>query len=222
MLIQLSFEIYCYILMRGIEIIPNCLNNQFDNQRPTFDKILFLRFSYTFFFKRIKNLILNWNIIVNQVWHHLQFTRLVDGDLGMSGTRSRTQRFNLLDNIETIGNLTENDVLTVQPGARNGGDEELRAVGVGTSIGHRQQTGLVMSLVEVLIGESSTVDGLSSSTIKVGEVTTLKHEVGNDSVEDRVGIAVALLTSSESSEVLSSLGNDVVVELESDSAESLA
>lgn len=152
---------------------------------------------------------------------HLQLTRLVDGDLGMSGARSRAQRLNLLDNIETVSDLTEDNVLAVQPRAGDSGDEELGAVGVRTSIGHRQQTRLVMSLGEVLIRESSTVDGLSSSTIKVGEVTTLEHEVGNDSVEDGVGIAVALFTSSESSEVLSSLGDDVVVELEGDSAESL-
>ena len=52
----------------------------------------------------------------------------------------------------------------------------------------------------------------------VGKVTTLKHKVGNDTVERRAGIAKALLTSSESAEVLGSLGDYIVVELEDDAA----
>lgn len=52
----------------------------------------------------------------------------------------------------------------------------------------------------------------------VCEVTTLEHEVGDDTVEAGASIAEALLTSGKSAEVLSSLGNDIVVELKDDAA----
>lgn len=57
--------------------------------------------------------------------------------------------------------------------------------------------------------------------VAAGEVTTLEHELGNDTVEGRalVGQDLASLVSealAELSKVLGSLGDDVVVELEFD------
>lgn len=52
--------------------------------------------------------------------------------------------------------------------------------------------------------------------VATGEVTTLKHELGDDTVELGAGIAEALLTSAESTEVLSRLGDDIVEKLEVD------
>lgn len=42
-------------------------------------------------------------------------------------------------------------------------------------------------------------------------VTTLEHEVGDDTVEARAGVAEALLASAESTEVGGGLGDDVAV-----------
>jgi hypothetical protein len=53
----------------------------------------------------------------------------------------------------------------------------------------------------------------------VGEVTTLEHEVGDDAVKGAAGVAVALLASAESTEVLSGLGDNIGKELEVDAAE---
>ena len=50
------------------------------------------------------------------------------------------------------------------------------------------------------------------------EVTTLKHELRDDSVELGGLVAEALLAGAESTEVLSSLGHDVVEQLEVDPA----
>lgn len=113
-------------------------------------------------------------------------------------------------------------MLAVEPGAGDGGHEELGAVGVGAGVGHGQETGSGVLGLEVLIGELGAVDGLSAGTVVSGEVTALQHELGDNSVEDGVGVAEALLTSAESSEVLGGLGDNVVVELELDSAEGLA
>ena len=86
--------------------------------------------------------------------------------------------------------------------------------------------------LEVLVGELVAVDGLSTSAVVVGElrsacgvewedwthVTALEHEAGDDSVEAGSGVAEAVLASAELSEVSGRLGDDVVVELEGDSA----
>lgn len=82
-----------------------------------------------------------------------------------------------------ISNLTEDDVLAIEPAGDNGGDEELRAVAVGTScqlcfgmgvraclrvwtgIGHGQKSWLGVLAGEVLVGELLTVDGLATSAL---------------------------------------------------------
>lgn len=54
--------------------------------------------------------------------------------------------------------------------------------------------------------------------IATSEVTPLKHELRDHTVELRARVAKALLTSAESTEILDSLGNDIVEELEVDAA----
>lgn len=56
------------------------------------------------------------------------------------------------------------------------------------------------------------------SYVTAGEVTTLEHELGNHTVELAVGIAEALLAGAERAEVLDGLWDDVVEELEVDTA----
>lgn len=113
-------------------------------------------------------------------------------------------------------------MLAIQPGSDNSGDEELGTVGVGTSVGHGKETRSVVDSLEVLVSKLLAVDGLAAGTIVSGKVTTLQHELGNDTVEGGAGVAKALLASAESSEVLGSLGDNVVVELERDTAKRLA
>lgn len=63
------------------------------------------------------------------------------------------------------------------------------------------------------------VDGLRGKAyVATGEVTTLEHELGDDAVEGRASISEALLASAERTEVLSSLGDNIVVEDEVDAA----
>jgi hypothetical protein len=125
-----------------------------------------------------------------------------------------------LDNLQAsiVSDLAEDDVAAVQPVGDDGGDEELGAVGVGAGVGHGEQTGAGVLLLEVLVGELLAVDGLATSAVATGEVTTLKHEVGDDAVEGGAGIAEAVLASAELAEVAGGLGNDVIVEVEDDTA----
>ena len=54
--------------------------------------------------------------------------------------------------------------------------------------------------------------------VATGEVTTLEHELGDNTVERRALVAEALLTGAESTEVLGSLGDFVIEEVEVDAA----
>lgn len=148
-------------------------------------------------------------------------------------------RLDLPDEVLTRGNLTEDTVLAVEPRGNDGGDEELRAIGVGTSVSHGEEERSVVTELEVLVGELVAVDGLAASAVVVGElkgkerqhktgygvvrkkvthVTTLEHELGDHSVETRAGVTEAVLAGTEFTEVSGSLGDDIVEELESDSA----
>ena len=79
---------------------------------------------------------------------------------------------------------------------------------------------------EVLICEFGSVDGFSTGAIEGGEVSSLAHEAGDDSVENGAfvvewlaGLASAFFTGAKSSEVLSSFRDNVVVQFEDDSSE---
>jgi len=63
------------------------------------------------------------------------------------------------------------------------------------------------------------VDGLATSAVATGEVTTLEHKVGDDTVELGAGVTEALLASAESAEVLGSVGDNVGAQLHGDAAE---
>ena len=130
-----------------------------------------------------------------------------------SGTRVRSDLFHFLENVLSLSNLSEDGVLSIEMRSRNEAEEELRSVGVGTSVGHGEDTGTVMLVNEVLIGELSSVDGFTSGTVSNSEISTLCHEARDDSVPDAAleveGLSRftdSLLSSAESSEVIGGLG----------------
>jgi hypothetical protein len=152
----------------------------------------------------------------------LQLTTVDDGGLlvVLDGTAAGASSLKSLDDVHglLVSDLTENDVASVEPRGDDSGDEELGAVGVGAGVSHGEQTGLAVLQLEVLVGELLTVDGLATSAVATGEVTTLKHEVRDDSVERRALVAETLLASAESTEVLGGLGDDIVEEVEVNAA----
>ena len=56
--------------------------------------------------------------------------------------------------------------------------------------------------LEILILKLVTIDAFATSSITLGEVTTLAHELWNDAVESRALVTKAFLTSTECTEVL--------------------
>lgn len=63
--------------------------------------------------------------------------------------------------------------------------------------------------------------GLATSTVTLGEVTALDHEVLDDTVESRALVTEAFLASGQSAEVLSGLRDSLAVEAHDDTAEAL-
>ena len=70
-----------------------------------------------------------------------------------------------------------------------------------------------MLQTEILVLKLVAVDGLATGSVSSGEVASLTHEVGDDTVEAGALEAEALLSSAESTEVLGSLGDHVIAEL---------
>jgi hypothetical protein len=150
---------------------------------------------------------------------HLALSTGGDGDLGAGLSRVGSLSLDGLDDVHSLDDLSEDDVLAVQPGGDNSGDEELGSVGVGSSVGRGQESGLGVLELEVLVRELVSVDGLSTGTVVAGEVSTLEHEVGDDTVESRGGVPETVHSGAELTEVAGSLGDYVVVELEDNASQ---
>ena len=82
-------------------------------------------------------------------------------------------------------------MVAVEPISVGEGDEELRAIGVGARVCHRQQAAFEMVQVLVFIREFFSVNGHATGTIATGEVATLGHEATDNSVEVTLLIGVA-------------------------------
>ena len=63
--------------------------------------------------------------------------------------------------------------------------------------------------------------GCAVLTVTTGEVTTLEHEVGDDTVEGRALVAETVFTSGELTEVLRGPRDNIVEELEDDATSGL-
>uniref|UniRef100_A0A0E9X487 Uncharacterized protein n=1 Tax=Anguilla anguilla TaxID=7936 RepID=A0A0E9X487_ANGAN len=129
--------------------------------------------------------------------------------------------FHRLHSIQPFNDFSKHHMLTVQPFGVCCADEELGTIGVGPSIGHGEGAKPSMLQSEVLIRKLVAIDGLAPSSIVVCEVTALTHEVWDDTVEARPLVAKALLPSTEGTEVLCSLWDNISPQLHYNSAVAL-
>lgn len=143
----------------------------------------------------------------------LKWTTIGDHNLLCGLARLRAVRFDLLDNIQALNNFAKDNVLVIQPGGLHRANEELRAVGIGASVGHWEDAGSGVLQAEVLIGELVAIDGLASSAIVIGEIAALAHEVWNDAMETGALIAEALLAGAQGTEILGCFGHDIRAQL---------
>ncbi len=119
----------------------------------------------------------------------------------------------------TLGDVAEDAMLAIQPGGLDGAQEELRAVGVWAGVSHGENTGASVLQVEVLISELVTVDGFTASAVAASEITTLAHEILDDTMEGGAlevqrlaGAALALLAGAEAAEIFGGLGDNIGAE----------
>ncbi len=152
-----------------------------------------------------------------------------DAVLGGLSSGGGANCLEFVKNFKATSDRAEDDVLAIEVGSGCEAHEELGAVSVGAGVGHRENTSTCVSVGEVLIFESATVDGLTAATIASGEVTSLGHEAGNDTmelaaleVEGLTLLSLAFLASAEALGVLSSAGSVGSVESHLNSASSLA
>ncbi|KAH3662033.1 hypothetical protein OGAPHI_006214 [Ogataea philodendri] len=103
--------------------------------------------------------------------------------LGRAVLVSGFGRLDQSDNVHSFQDFAEDHVFSVKPWSFDGGDEELRSVGVSTGIGHRQVTWAFVFELEVLVLKLGTVNRFATSSISSCEISALDHEILNDSVE---------------------------------------
>jgi len=113
-------------------------------------------------------------------------------------------------------------MLAIKPAGLGSTDKELGAIGVGASVSHGEGANINVLQGEVLILKLVAIDRLATSAISCGEVTTLAHEARDDSVEGGALEAEALLSSAQSTEVLSCAGHNIFPELKDNTASSVA
>jgi hypothetical protein len=102
---------------------------------------------------------------VGMAGYLLELAAVHDGDLLAGAARAGAQGLDLLHQVHASRHGAEHDVLAVQPGGLHGGEEELRAVGVGARVGHGQQAGAGVLQLEILVGELLAVDGFAASAV---------------------------------------------------------
>jgi len=109
-------------------------------------------------------------------------------------------------------------MFAIQPRSLGRTDEKLGSVGVGSSIGHAEDSRSGVLQLEVLVLELVAVNGLAPSSVVVGEVTSLAHEVRDHAMESGSLVSHSLFTSAKSTEILSGLGDHIRSQLHDDAA----
>lgn len=143
---------------------------------------------------------------MNTFFGYLELSALLDLDSNFGLVAcALVAVLDLVHDVVALQHLAEDDVLAIQPARDDGGNEELRSVGVAACICHAEKALLGVLELEVFVIEAVAVDGLAASAITLGEVTTLNHKVLDHAVEAGALVAEALLASSKGAEVLSGL-----------------
>lgn len=100
-------------------------------------------------------------------------------------------------------------MLAIQPIRLVTGQEELGAIGVWARIGHGEKAWSRVFENEVFIIKLLSIDGLASCAIVVCEITTLAHELGDDTVEAASLEAKALFMGAQATEILCRHGHNI-------------
>ena len=108
----------------------------------------------------------------------LQLSTVCDDELLRGRSSLRAELSHLQHHVHAAPHPAERHVFEVQVLGFLQGDEELRVVGVPSSVGHGQDARARVSHVEVLVLKLAAVDRLSSRPVAVGDVAALKDQRG--------------------------------------------
>lgn len=129
------------------------------------------------------------------------------------------------NDVHAFDDAAKDNMLTVEPGGCHGGQKELRAIGVGASIGHAQQAGGGVLEGKVFIGKLHAVNRLAAGAVAAGEVAPLTHELGDDAVkagafevQGLAGGAHAFFAGTQGTEVLGGFRGDISPQFHDDAA----
>jgi len=129
---------------------------------------------------------------------------------------------NLSHDQHSVNDPSKHHMFAIEEVALCGSDEELAAIGVLSTVGHGQQARFVVLQLKILISKRGPgVDGHAPSAISIHKVTPLDHEILDHPVElgsfvSKRHTVLLILSSAELSEVLSSLGRGVGIQLHQD------
>ncbi len=112
-----------------------------------------------------------------------KLSAVLNDNPGAGLSRSGSNRFDSFDDVHSLDNRPKDNVLSIQPGSIGRAQKELGSICVGSGVGHGQDTGACVSKLKVFIGELVSVNGFSSGSVVVGEITSLAHESWNHPVE---------------------------------------
>merc|ERR1739840_18360 len=108
-----------------------------------------------------------------------------------------SKRFNFLYNIHSFGHTAKYNMLSIQPCGLHSAQEKLTSIGSGTSIGHRQYAWTSMLQFEVLILKLVAINRFATSTILIGKVTSLTHEISDHSMKWTSFVTKSLLSGAQ-------------------------
>ena len=126
----------------------------------------------------------------------------------------RSIGFYPLYNIHAFNDLSENNMFSIQPRCFGGTNKKLGPIGVASWIGHRQDSRSSVPQLKILILKIPIpVDGFAPSSVMLGEITALAHEVGDHTVEGWASESEPLFTSTKGAEVFSGPGDYISSQL---------
>ena len=173
----------------GLEFVVNCPKFDWD-LKPHFTCL----FSFSILFLKLAR-VSNTNFLRTFSW------------LGSKG-------FNPLYNIHAFNDLSKNNMFSIQPRCFGGTNKKLGPVGVASGVGHWQDSGSSVPQLKILILKLPIpVNGFAPSSVMLGEITALAHEVRNDTVEDWAFESEPLFTSTKGTEIFGGPGDNISPQL---------
>jgi hypothetical protein len=151
----------------------------------------------------------------------------------------------LLDDVVTLNDRAEDNVLAVQPRRALRGEEKLAAIRVWAGVRHAQQARLIVLQREVLVLElACAVDADRAGAVAVEEIPALDHELGDlghfspvsvglergltyyavnlaSFIPDRFAVLIPRFSSAELAEILRGLWGHIGEKLHLDAAQRL-